>query len=201
MSHPASPGPPILWIIFCDTGKAHGSAYLDEKEVRAICASLDGGCPSCHGRHTLVAYERAPSPAEQATDRRARAWMGSHDVGVSSATIWHVLTGTAARCTPVLHGDPSPPIDPYDFGRCHRLLERIPEWRERLPEVALFYPEWSALIREWDALAAAWERVDGEREGTDERRAAWRAMYDRMQELLREGWAVRRQRTRPEGRP
>ena len=48
--------------------------------------------------------------------------------------------------------------DPDDFGRCHRLLERFPEWRERLPEVADKFPVWRGLVAEWDRLTAIYLR-------------------------------------------
>ena len=46
------------------------------------------------------------------------------------------------------------PGDPDDFGRCHRLLVLIPEWRERLREVAAAYPRWRGLVENWDELTS-----------------------------------------------
>ena len=72
-------------------------------------------------------------------------WIVSGDRGMSSETIWAVMMGTRPE-------RPSTPWDPDDFGRCHRLLMAIPEWRERLPEVAAVYPEWTALVEHWDEM-------------------------------------------------
>lgn len=83
----------------------------------------------------------------------------SGDTGISSETIWHVMTGFPVR----RHGYP---LDPSDFGRCYRLLQRFPFWRVRLPEVAARFPrEWTLLVRHWDELTELYEeevrRPDG----------------------------------------
>lgn len=84
------------------------------------------------------------------------AWLAGGDTGMSSKTIWSVMTGRLPR-----HADnwwePSIPYDPSDFGRCHRLLEEFPAWRARLPEVADKYPEWKPLVEVWDELTALYE--------------------------------------------
>ena len=49
------------------------------------------------------------------------------------------------------------PRDRGDFGRCHRLLQAFPHYRERLPEVAAKYPMWVGLVREWDNLTGMFE--------------------------------------------
>lgn len=75
-------------------------------------------------------------------------WLAGGDTGRSSKTIWKAMTGR-----PI--GDrASVPLDPADFGRCHRLLEQFPDWRARLGEVAKRYPEWTKLVAAWDELTA-----------------------------------------------
>jgi hypothetical protein len=69
------------------------------------------------------------------------------------------------------------PHDPADFGRCHRLLELFPKWRERLPTVAAIHPAWSALIANWDELTALYLEELAEGTGYAHR------TYDRMKEL------------------
>lgn len=95
------------------------------------------------------------------------AWIAGCDTGISSKTIFFTLTGR-----PYL-GEfrPDVPHDPDDFGRCYRLLKKIPEWRSRLPEVAQKYPEWSGLVDHWDELTEMFEREN------------WHPMYEKMQEL------------------
>jgi hypothetical protein len=87
-----------------------------------------------------------------ATPRRTTPldWILSNDVGTSSATIWAVMMG-------VVHPRPSLPLDPSDFGRCHRLLALFPDWRPRLKEVARKYPDWRELVKRWDELVVLYE--------------------------------------------
>ena len=76
-------------------------------------------------------------------------WLLDGEVGSSSMTIWHVMTGE-----PMKRGwSPRIPLDPDDLRRCLLLLERFPVWTERLPEVAARYPEWRRLVEEWASLA------------------------------------------------
>ena len=110
--------------------------------------------------------------------RAAWEWLSSGDTGLSSETIWHVMTGLAL---PRAHWFPSTPLDSGDFGRCHRLLERIPEWRDRLPEVAARYPEWTGLVREWTALSTLY--ADALAVKAD----PYRRMFEPLQRLRDEG--------------
>lgn len=78
-------------------------------------------------------------------------WIIEGDVGVSSRTIWAVMTGIVAKprqCD--RHYDT--PSDPDDFSRCYKLLCLFPEWKARLPKVAKIFTKWMPYIREWDKL-------------------------------------------------
>lgn len=44
------------------------------------------------------------------------------------------------------------PLDPSDFGRCHKLLEIVPEFRKELSVMKAVSPEWSRLVDAWDEL-------------------------------------------------
>lgn len=79
-------------------------------------------------------------------------WAHGRDTGTSSLTIYHVMTGK-----PSPHGDYCVPWDPSDFGRCYRLLQLFPAWRERLPAVAQRFPDWAPLVREWELLTQLYE--------------------------------------------
>lgn len=84
-------------------------------------------------------------------------WCRGLDTGDSSWTIMHALTGRQSR-----HGRPMighTPQDADDFGRCHRLLEFIPEFRSRLPTVATRWPDspWPRLVAHWDELTALYQ--------------------------------------------
>lgn len=82
---------------------------------------------------------------------KALAWITSDDTGISSKTIWAVMMGAVAD-----DGRYGRPYDGDDFGRCHRLLELIPEWKSRLGEVATRFPEWAPIVREWPQIEAAY---------------------------------------------
>jgi len=59
-------------------------------------------------------------------------WIVAGDTGISSRVIWAVMMGVSLDVMPRV----DVPHDPPDFGRCYRLLEVMPEWRDRLGEVA-----------------------------------------------------------------
>lgn len=82
----------------------------------------------------------------------AEEWLNSWDTGISSLTIFQVMTGRQVLVGRLRH--PDTPKDPADFGRCHRLLKVVPEWRERLGEVAEQHPEWAPLVERWSELEA-----------------------------------------------
>ncbi len=73
-------------------------------------------------------------------------WFTGGDTGTSSKTIWSVMTGEHVDRRGI-------PYDPADFGRCHRLLEKFPQWRARLHEMAIV-PGWEPLAEHWDELTA-----------------------------------------------
>lgn len=95
------------------------------------------------------------------------AWISGCDTGISSKTIFFVMTGKPFTGS----FRPDVPHDPDDFGRCYRLLQKIPEWKTRMAEVSGKYPEWAGLVEHWDELTEMYEREE------------WKQMYNRMQEL------------------
>jgi hypothetical protein len=100
-------------------------------------------CEDFEERHAKC-KETDDSPSKKA-GRSPEDWLQSGDTGISSETIWSVMTGHPA-------GRYGVPRDPADFGRCHRLLALFPTWRERLPEVTVRFPEWALLIEAWPEL-------------------------------------------------
>lgn len=88
-------------------------------------------------------------------------WVYGCDTGTSSLTIFLTLKSTK-RFLPWEHMPPHQdflpgvPHDPDDFGRCYRLLELFPEWRERLAEVAAKYPMWQPFVVAWPGMEALW---------------------------------------------
>lgn len=84
---------------------------------------------------------------EKTIDRRAAEWALSGDTGVSSESIAKHMMGLPGGTWG--YGYPS---DGSDLGRCIRLLDAIPEWRERLPEMARHSEAWAELVKHWDEL-------------------------------------------------
>jgi len=80
-------------------------------------------------------------------------WLKSGDCGLSSETIYAVLAnhpdifarGSFSMCAP---------MDAEDFGKCHRLLARYPEWKSQLHKVAIACREFIPLVPAWDELTA-----------------------------------------------
>ena len=88
-------------------------------------------------------------------DSRAVEWYRGTDTGISSETIMEVMTGIPVRSH-------SPPWDAGDFGRCYRLLDKFPDWKDRLNEVAERFPEWKPLVDNWASLESMYrDRDDG----------------------------------------
>jgi hypothetical protein len=83
------------------------------------------------------------------------AWLTGGDTGISSLTIWQVMTGRPVT-DPGFH--PDVPHDPADFGRCYRLLKLMPSWTARLSEVATAHPRWSGLVENWGELTDLYEQ-------------------------------------------
>ncbi len=154
----ALPMPMELWA-FGALIKAFGEEHADCDPEPAVVA-----------RFAEEARRRVETSQTMTPDQ----WRASDDTGISSLTIWSVMTGrrVASRAYP---------RDPDDFGRCHRLLERIPAWRERLPEVAAACPDWAGLVREWPRMTEIYLRDLPTGESAE--------IYEIMQQLSSRGGA------------
>lgn len=71
-------------------------------------------------------------------------WIAGRDTGISSATIWSVMTGK-----PSPYEEYDVPKGLGDFGRCYRLVALFPEWRWWMRQVAERYPGWRPIIADW----------------------------------------------------
>lgn len=78
-------------------------------------------------------------------DTRFAEWVNSGDCGLSSRCIAAVMQN--------LRGSGEYPQDASDFGRCHRLLNRFPEWRGRIREMGAVHPGvWAELASRWQMM-------------------------------------------------
>lgn len=160
----------------------HGPVPLDD--VTALMKTwqqrgldiLDAGIAMATGANLAVTSEEgsrawraeiAKKAALVANGDPELEWLHGTDTGVSSLTIFSVLSrryGTRALVR-IHRGAVGAPHDPSDLGRCIRLLDAIPGWRERLPEVAASHPEWAPLVERWADLERLYRveltRADG----------------------------------------
>lgn len=90
----------------------------------------------------------------------ALLWIAGDDTGLSSKAIWRHMMGQRPDMS---WGQVDYPLDPDDFGRCYRLLLRVPEWRQRIGEMARYNAEWAALAAAWDELETMWAAEVGTR--------------------------------------
>lgn len=78
----------------------------------------------------------------------ATKWLANGRRGISSNTIFTVLTGIDA-----LRGwEKDHPYDPADLDRCLLLLEAVPELKPEMHRMAQVSKHWAALIKRWDEL-------------------------------------------------
>ena len=102
----------------------------------------------------FAGFEPSCRPYFPDEEKRALHWIIGGDTGISSIAIWAVMTGQVEMGAHGVSGFliHDVPKDAGDFGRCYRLLEFIPEWKERLHEVGNAIPRWQPFVREWKAL-------------------------------------------------
>lgn len=79
-------------------------------------------------------------------DKRLAEWLSGRDTGVSSKAIAMFL---GAGVKPEMWSTPS---DPSDLGRCLRLLEKIPEFKERFAEMVEAGGFWPTFVERWSEM-------------------------------------------------
>lgn len=93
-------------------------------------------------------------------EQRAMIWAAHGEGGVSSNTIFAVMTGTMQyeKVFPRGWWRFDVPHDPSDFRRCYLLLKLIPEWRERFEEMAEAFDKWRPFVDHWGEMTALYEQ-------------------------------------------
>jgi len=99
-------------------------------------------------------------------------WFRSYDTGVSSETMAAIAMGAEA-------GRFDAPHDPSDFGRCYRLVQKVPEIREAFDRIGELVPAFAGILREWDELCRIYDR--------DLKSGSSQELYDRIKTLRKEG--------------
>lgn len=121
------------------------SQAFDKDHRRCPPHPLGDVCTACWGRGHSVASCLDRSTA---TVRSPQEWLHGPDTGLSSITIYCVMT---RNMVPLGDHGPRTPMDSDDLGRCVRLLDRFPEWRARIQEMDVV-PGWSGLSASWAHL-------------------------------------------------
>lgn len=80
-------------------------------------------------------------------------WLASGERGVSSNTLFSVVTGISAQSD----GSSSHPLDPDDFKRCEKLLRKCPEIRAELWRMSEISQVWAALVKNWSYIVDLFE--------------------------------------------
>jgi hypothetical protein len=113
-------------------------AFGSIEDVNALVEKLKTGEVS----RTLQQY------AGQGLPPGAAEWLAGGERGVSSNTMFTVLTGVDALGT----WEQDHPSDPADLLRCLKLLEQVPQLRPLVPNMRHVSPEWAALVDIWPQL-------------------------------------------------
>lgn len=137
------------------------SAVLDQDVARMAGAMMAVGEPEA-----LDALRQRLNPGAFQAERdahptlsiEATKWLASGERGISSNTLFTVLTGVdALRNWGMDH-----PHDPADFRRCRLLLEQVPELRPLLPKMSQVSAVWAALVARWDDICACMDNRPSE---------------------------------------
>lgn len=142
------------WCAECWGTEEKGRLRLDIHRLE-----IDVACFKLRAEKAEVEVEKLKDYLNGASRREGKTieeldwykWYRGGDSGLSSETIFQVMTGIPVKWT-------STPMDSADFGRCSRLLDRFPKWRDRLHEVSEQFPEWKQLIDNWSKLESLYEK-------------------------------------------
>lgn len=100
-------------------------------------------------RNCLPTWKEPEAPASEGEPRNAAWWLANGEHGLSSKTIYSVITGQNIMGTRYGYAHP---CDPDDFRRCYLLLKAVPEWRIKLDRMRSISPVWNSLVDNWDKL-------------------------------------------------
>lgn len=131
-------------------------------------------------------YNNQP-PLTTPVHERAAWWIERGETGVSSKTIYYVLTGSNTTGS----FGPDIPYDPDDLSRCLKLLALIPEWRSELHKVAERHPSWKPIVERWGKWETMFVEAHGKNYKTEKAKiAAWKPLYGDMQIAIHEAEKV-----------
>lgn len=125
-------------------------AVVDPQVATMAGANLAAGAPAALDALRARLQAGAIEHSKQQTNGLglppgAAEWLGAGERGMSSNTMFTVMTGFVA-CKDDRWSDPS---DPDDFRRCELLLDAVPDLRGRMEMMRAVSPEWARLVDRW----------------------------------------------------
>ena len=113
-------------------------AFGPKDELDALKAEL--------GNEALLREQS--SSKNKSLSPQAIAWLAKGERGISSNTMFTVLTGIDQMGGWGM----SHPYDLGDFRRCRLLLKQCPDLAQNLSQMSSVSPQWKALVAHWDGL-------------------------------------------------
>lgn len=111
-------------------------------------------------------------------------WLRGTDCGASSKYLLRALVSRERFVSAggsELHA--TIPFDLDDFGRCERMLAKLPALREKLPAVVEQHASWKPIVARWSEAVALYEHWHGAKTKLAQQ-AAWTEGYGRYQAIL-----------------
>ena len=94
-------------------------------------------------------------------DTEEERWFYGLDTGLSSRCIYNFMSdmGTIRNYAGGTHYLVHVPQDVGDFGRCVRLLEKFPDWKNCLQQMVKKHSEWKDIVDNWDLLEKKYKEI------------------------------------------
>lgn len=124
-------------------------------------------------KNCLPVWKEPEPPLGKSEIEKAAWWLRSGETGLSSKTIYSIITGQNVMGT----WGYSHPSDPDDFRRCYLLLKAVPEWCLKLDKMRKVSEVWDRLVDNWDKLSEMLEAAMNSKDGRAPK------MYDLMKSL------------------
>ena len=86
---------------------------------------------------------------------RLTGWLIGKDTGVSSETMVAIYMGHTESKS---HFRFNTPWDAWDFGRCVRVVEQIPEIKEAFGKIGKLVPNFKNILENWDELLEVYQQ-------------------------------------------
>lgn len=126
----------------CRLRPRHGSGCV-------VIITPSGEFSQAVGADSELIEPHAPRATDTPEQANARTWLRNENIGSSSLTLAHVLTGVPEMLNP---HEFSVPLDSADFRRCARFFECVPSAREKISLMSAVSPAWTEMTELWPEL-------------------------------------------------